>query len=214
MKEYLKYTGVLLIIAIIAAVALGGIYKATKPNIDKQEELEKANALKIIFGDFDMESIEVLKIDDETEIKKIYSKDGDFIGVAFEVIGKGFSSSIKTTVGMKTDGTIIGIKVTYQEETPGLGARMNEVKSSKYLWTFWKSEPSSGPSYPTFQHDFYNKKYTDLRLSKSGDINDETPDIEAITGATISSKAVLDSVVIGCEKIHDYLKKNPDIGDK
>ncbi len=214
MKEYLKYTGVLLIIAVIAAVALGGVYKATKSNIDKQEELEKDNALLVIFGDLDMENIEVIKIDDETELKKIYSKAGDFMGVAFEVIGKGFSSNIKTTVGMKIDGTIIGIKVTYQEETPGLGARMNEVKSSKYLWNFWKSDPSSDPSYPTFQHDFYNKKYTDLRLTKSGDINDETPDIEVITGATISSKAVLESVVLGCEKVHEYLKKNPDIGDK
>ena len=112
---------------------------------------------------------------------------------------------------MKPDGTIIGIKVTFQEETPGLGARMNEVKSSKYLWTFWKDEGEEEDTTPSFQLDFFNKKYNELRLTKGSDINPETPEIESITGATISSKAVMDSIIAGCEEVQTHLKNNPGV---
>lgn len=208
MKDYLRYTGVLLIITMIAAGALGGIYKVTEPNIKAQESKEKADALKVIFGDFDDNRTEEVKDKDGKLLyRKLYNDSGEFIGVTFEVIAGGFSSNIKTTVGMEADGTIIGIKVTSQAETPGLGARMDEIKTSKYLWTFWKEDDEAGPEIPSFQYDFYNKKYHKLYLEKSGGIDPESHEIEAITGATISSKAVLDSVISGCKQVHDHLNK-------
>ncbi|HDS09245.1 MAG TPA: RnfABCDGE type electron transport complex subunit G [Firmicutes bacterium] len=215
MKDYIRFTGVLFLISCIAALSLAGVYKATKPNIDKQTELEKAEALKTIFGDFDTgnEPFEFI-LENGRKVKEIKDKNGNLLGYAFEVVGKGFSSNIRITVGMKDDGTIIGIKVTYQEETPGLGARMNEVKSNKYLWTFWKKDLEEGPSLPTFQNDFKGKRFINLTLTKSGDINDTTPEIEAITGATITSKAVLDAVQKGCEELMIYLEKNPNPGER
>ncbi|MDD3627528.1 MAG: FMN-binding protein [bacterium] len=214
MKDYIRFTGVLFLISLIAALSLAGVYIATKPNIEKQTELEKAEALKVIFGEFDFsKDPDIITLDNGREVKIIKDKNGDILGFAFEVVGKGFSSNIKATVGMKEDGTIIGIKVTYQEETPGLGARMNEVKSDKYLWTFWKKDAEEGPSIPTFQNDFKGKKHHELTLIKSGDINDETHPIEAITGATISSKAVLDAIKKGCEEVMVHLEKNSNTGE-
>lgn len=212
MKEYIKYSGVLLIITMIAAAALGGIYKLTESNISEQKKLEKARALKIIFSNYDPDKTKPKYKDKEKKEELLYNiiKDSndEILGVAFEVSVSGFSSIIKATVGMKPDGTIIGIKVIQQSETPGLGARMEEFKTDQYLWTFWKKddkEDRDKPPIPTFQLDFFQKHYSDLVLKKGGGINPDTMEIEAITGATISSKALVNAVVEKSKEIHQYI---------
>ena len=72
-------------------------------------------------------------------------------------------------VGMDTNGIITHIKILSQDETPGLGAKIVEV--------------ANGESEPWFQRQFSGKKASDLDHA-----------VDAITGATITSKAVIDSI--------------------
>ncbi|PJC48823.1 MAG: hypothetical protein CO035_01435, partial [Candidatus Omnitrophica bacterium CG_4_9_14_0_2_um_filter_42_8] len=80
----------------------------------------------------------------------------------------GYSSVIETMVGMKKDGTITGLRVISQNETPGLGIRIAE---------------------PSFIKQFINRNVSELELSKNN--------IHAVAGATISSRAFLDSIKSG-----------------
>lgn len=99
----------------------------------------------------------------------IYSAtmDGEEIGYAFIAEGDGYTDIIKTMVGMYPDGTISRIHVIRQSETPGLGTRITE---------------------PDFTNQFKGTRIEDVRLRRDGGV------IDAITGATISSRAITDSV--------------------
>ncbi len=89
------------------------------------------------------------------------------IAKIYEIDAPGYSSIIELLVGVDNDGEIIGIKVLSQSETPGLGA--NIVKE-EYL------------------KQYIGKKQAEIKLNKDGG------EIDAITGATITSRAVANNV--------------------
>ncbi len=103
-----------------------------------------------------------------TETDDYYSAamGGEEIGYAFIAEGKGYSGTIKTMVGLYPNGTISRIYVISQSETPGLGTRIAE---------------------PDFTNQFKGKRIGDVRLRQDGGV------IDAITGATISSRAITDT---------------------
>jgi len=102
---------------------------------------------------------------------------GEEAGYAFIAEGKGFESVIRTMVGMKKDGTIERIYVISQRETPGLGTRIAE---------------------PEFTAQFTGYRLEELRLRREGGV------IDGITGATISSRAMTDSIrETGLEVLHE-----------
>ncbi|MHC1610057.1 MAG: RnfABCDGE type electron transport complex subunit G [Candidatus Methanospirareceae archaeon] len=103
----------------------------------------------------------------ETDGYYIAEVGGEEIGYAFIAEGKGYSGSIKTMVGMYKNGTIRRIHVITQSETPGLGTRIAE---------------------PDFTDQFSGKRVEEIRLRRDGGV------IDAITGATISSRAITDIV--------------------
>lgn len=98
-------------------------------------------------------------------------------GYVIIVQGKGYTKSvpIETMVGIDLDGKVVGVKVVNQQETPGLGDRVVEVKA--------------GESDPWFTRQFIGKSADDnLAVVKDGGT------IDAISGATISSRAVTNSI--------------------
>lgn len=102
---------------------------------------------------------------------------GEEVGYAFIAEGKGFESVIRTLVGMKKDGTVERIQVISQRETPGLGTRIAE---------------------PEFTAQFAGHQLQELRLRREGGV------IDGITGATISSRAITDSIrETGLEVLHE-----------
>ena len=112
---------------------------------------------------------------------------GNIVGYVFECVKSGYSSNIQTTVGINTKFEIEGIKITYQQETPGLGAKVEEVKSGeKVSW---------------FQAQFKDKKLADLDVDKDGGA------IQSVTGATISSRTVTESIDETLQKLMSVLKK-------
>jgi electron transport complex protein RnfG len=93
--------------------------------------------------------------------------DGDQIGYAFLAVGKGYGGDINILVGLNDDTTLKGITIVSQEETPGLGTRITE---------------------PSFTDQFAGLDVNQVALSRDGGR------IDAITGSTISSSAVVEAV--------------------
>ena len=107
----------------------------------------------------------------ETALKFILQRrDGEIVGYAVNTYTtKGFSGNISLMAGFKPDGTIMNITVLEHKETPGLGTKMTE---------------------PEFKDQFNEKNPAEfiLKVKKDGG------PVDAITAATISSRAFCDAV--------------------
>lgn len=102
----------------------------------------------------------------EDDIYTIYS-DGAGVGYAFLAVGKGYGGDIDILIGLEDETTIKGITIISQSETPGLGSRIAES---------------------SFAIKFAGLNIGDVALKQDGG------EIDGITGATISSGAVVDAV--------------------
>ncbi|MCD6595398.1 RnfABCDGE type electron transport complex subunit G [bacterium] len=181
MKNILKLGFILMAYAGIAGVLLGWVYTKTKPKIDLQEKLEREQAIREVLPD-GIEIFEENTLDDGTVLIIGYSDDSkqNVLGYAAMAVGTGFSSNVRTMLGLTPDFKVNAIKVIYQSETPGLGTH------SQDSW---------------FQKQFSGKTKGDLLVNKDGG------KIEAITGATISSRAVTNSV----RELVEKLSHNPKL---
>lgn len=164
MKEMARYGFILGLICTVAAGLLAGANSLTKSRIIAQALAEEHAGLKEVMP----QGARFLAEPPEGEVAyyKVFDDQDRFIGAAFKVQAKGYSSTVLTMAGLLKDGTVTAIKILSQGETPGLGAKVAESD---------------------FTGQFKNKK----------DLND----VQAITGATISSRAVIDSVKIRAEEI-------------
>ncbi len=107
----------------------------------------------------------------------IISADGTEIGFAFLAIGKGYGGNIDILVGLEDETTLKGIAVIAHAETPGLGDKILN---------------------PDFTDRFVGVDITDVAVP------DEGGKIDAITGSTISTKAVIDAVrTTAMEKVNE-----------
>ncbi len=111
---------------------------------------------------------------------EIYSN-GNKIGYAFTAKGKGYGGDINIIVGIDKDFIIKSIDIISNTETPGLGTKITES---------------------SFKDQFKGLSLNDINLSKNGG------KIDAITGATISSKAVVDAVRNELELKIELIKKD------
>jgi electron transport complex protein RnfG len=165
----------LFVITIISGFSLGYVNELTVGPIAKGKIERKVVALKKVLPAFDnnpVEQVIMLKSEFAKDSVEVYPafKNGEFVGAA--VIGateKGFSGLVKIMVGFKPDGTIQNIEVLEQKETPGLGTKMKE---ESFVAQFRDKNPSS-----------FNVK----------PIKDQG-NVDALTGATISTRAFGDAV--------------------
>jgi len=162
----IRYGLILMTICLSAALVLSFTHKLTQAKIEIQAASEEIDALKEIFPEAD----DFKK--DPCDCKKYYEVESKnkLIGYVVKVKAKGYASDINMLVGVDLQGKIKSIKVISQNETPGLGAKVVEVKP--------------GEDKPWFLKQFEGKKPGDLSLEN----------IDAITAATITSEAVVSSV--------------------
>ena len=189
MKIILKFAFILFLVNLIAASILAATYGFTKTRIQKQQDVIKEEALKQVMPETVGDRIEPVKKDGVVKYWKVF-KGQDTIARGYIFVSKkyGYSSVIETMIGIKKDGTITGVRVLSQNETPGLGAKIVEIISDKTLISslkegFLKERHAKAPY---FTEQFRDKDIRGIELSKNN--------IHAITGATISSRAVLDSI--------------------
>lgn len=179
----------LMVITIVSGGVLGFIYGLTKPAIDKVEENKNIKAInEVLKTDVAIATTEAMVIEDLT-YNLAYDAEGNFIGAAVKTYSmNGFGGKIELMVGMLADGVINKVSVLSQAETPGLGANMVNEK--------WKS-----------QFDGKDPKNFILKVKKDGG------DVDAITAATISSRAVSEAVkraADGFEANKDQFMKGGD----
>jgi electron transport complex protein RnfG len=180
MRSMAKFGGILGLICLIATALLASMNAVTAQRIRMQAEQELQDSLKEVMPDAG--AFEPVMAGNETFYYKVSGTDGKLLGAAFKVSAKGYSSVIDTVVGMKPDGTIAAIKVVSQQETPGLGSRISEIAGTVSIMDFIRGVRPEGNIKPWFQSRFDQKSIADL------------DNVQAITGATISSRAVIDSV--------------------
>ncbi len=175
MKDIVRLGVILMIYAGIAGALLGWVYTKTEPKIEEQARLEKERAIREVLP-ADVKTYEEVKLSDGTPVFVGYADEAKtkIAGYAVEAVGAGFSSNPKTMVGLTPDFRINAIKVIYQNETPGLGTHTQDD---------W------------FQAQFSGKTVDDLWVDKDGG------KIQSITGATISSRAITNSVREAIEKL-------------
>lgn len=119
------------------------------------------------------------------------------VGIAFKTEGSGFQGTVTIMVGMKPDfKTITGIKVLEQIETPGLGTKIVEDPSNKEN-KYWFPEQFVGVVIEPEIVVLKNKK------------PQRNNEVQAISGATISSKAVariLNENIANMKKLYQAAK--------
>lgn len=191
-NNYLKYSAILTIICLAASGLLSVVFNITQPKILKQELEQEVQSLKEVFPsarDFDP-----VKEGENVIYYKALDENKNTSGYVFKASKKGYSSMIVTMVGLDKNGVITRIKILAQNETPGLGSKINEVIAKETLWGVLSGKvKKSEPPRPWFEERFNGKKAVDLSQT-----------VDAITGATISSKAVIDSVQ---EKAKEIIEK-------
>jgi Na+-translocating ferredoxin:NAD+ oxidoreductase subunit G len=164
----------LTLISLVASACLGFVYELTKEPIELSVLNKKLEAIRQVVPEFtNNPNEEMYRLPTgEGDSLEIYPamKEGKLIGYAVNTYSKaGFSGNIKLIAGFKPDGTIINITILEQKETPGLGTKMTE---------------------PGFRHQFNDKNPAEfsLKVKKDGGA------VDAITAATISSRAFCDAV--------------------
>lgn len=163
----------LFVICVVSGGVLGLVYNATKDPIAAAENAKKTEAIKNVLPEFqelkDMNMKSAME-DAELPFHLAYDANGNFIGAAVETFtNKGFSGNISLMVGILADGTVNNISVLQHAETPGLGSKMSE---------------------PSFKDQFNNKHADSFNFN----VKKDGGDVDAITAATISSRAFCDAV--------------------
>ena len=137
----------LVIISMVAAGALAGVYMLTLGNIEAQKKAKQEAAKQAVLA-------------------------GHEDGYAVETAVDGFGGTFRVMVGFDQEGNILGYEILEHQETPGLGSHMEH---------WFKNADKPG-------QNIIGRKAGALQVSKDGG------DVDAITAATISSRAFLKAV--------------------
>ena len=206
MKETIKFILTLAIVTFISASLLSYVYIKVKGKIELQKKAKVENAIKFVFNDVAKKE-EVNK--NNVHYWKCFDKNNNLLGYAVLCKKNGFSSTIQIIAGVKKDGTITKIQVISQQETPGLGAQMGAIRSNKYIWDFITGKKRSKLApIPYFQQQFFGKNYENLVVVKHKP--DKDNEIQALTGATISSRAVTNGIKEGISAAFKTIASNEE----
>lgn len=172
----------LLLISAVMAAALGFVYNATKDPIMQANKMKEIQAIKEVLPAFDNDPTKDMKVIDGLTFYPA-TQAGKRVGCAVKTFtDKGFSGRFDLMVGFKPDGTIQNIVVLEQKETPGLGSKMKE---------------------PKFK-DQFNSMNIGTLPAQEVKVKKDGGTVDAITAATISSRAFCD----GVQKAYSLFMKN------
>jgi electron transport complex protein RnfG len=169
LKDNIKLGLILLLITGIAGFLLGGAFEVTKEPIAARVAADKKAAMTELLPTADKFDTSDAKLDaNKISEVNVALKGSEIVGYAIKVAPIGYGGPVETMVGISADGKVTGIKILALAETPGLGA--NAPK-------------------PEFSGQYKNKP-TEENLEVVKIAPTKENQIQAITGATITSKAV------------------------
>lgn len=168
MKYFLRLGFVLLVITTVASGILAYINSLTEPIIKENQRKAKEEArMEVLPEAVSFDSISYLN---EEVIYAGKNSEGQLAGYTFVASLYGYSSNVKTMVGVTPEFKVNKIKIIEQTETPGLGANCTK---------------------PEFQSQFEGKNANTMAVDKDGG------KIVSITGATITTRTIANSIRTG-----------------
>ena len=176
-KEIIKPSLILFLVCAFITGTLAYVNGQTQPIIEENARVEEQESLKKVYSEADgfLDSKGASELKEEginvgENIEKLYlaQKDGQSLGYVVAVSSSGYGGKIKLLVGIDNNLNIKGVSLTSHSETPGLGAKATDAK---FTDQFLGEAPST----------LYN-------VVKRVPNNED--EIQAITAATVSSKAV------------------------
>lgn len=160
----------LTVLSVVLAVLLAGVYNLTARPIAEAQQKVLAEAMAAVLPPFDNEiSADTVTIGGH----RVYPayEGGNFVGAAVETWSdNGFGGRIVLIAGFDADGSLHGYRVLSHAETPGLGAKMDT----------WFCAPEGHRSV--------------LGTTSSLSVAADGGSVDAITGATITSRAFLEAI--------------------
>lgn len=192
MKSMLKEAAILFVITLISGCLLGLVYDVTKEPIAEAQAKAKEEACKEVFSDAasfspreDITSKAATKTVTDAgylvtinEVSEALDADGTLLGYVITVTDhEGYGGDIQFSIGIRNDGTVNGISFLSISETAGLGMKAD----------------------PVLKEQFAGKNAERFSYSKTGAGTPEQ--IDAISGATITTSAVVNGVNAGLEYI-------------
>jgi len=193
---------ILFIFTICFTAVLAGVYLLTKPAIDASTALEKMRAIGEVLpqSNYDNELLKdtlelpptaELGLDDKSTVYRARRSGAPAALVLEAIAPDGYSGKIRLLVGVNSDGTLSGVRVTQHKETPGLGDYIDAKKDKN------KERP-------------WINQFDGLALEKVGPRNwkvkKDGGHFDSIAGATISPRAVVKAVA----KTLKYVAENRD----
>lgn len=157
----LKLTLTLGVICAVCALVLGLVNMVTVEQIKLNQMAEKMDAMQLVLASDSYDEVKYSG-SDESILSAYRAGDAGYV-IEVDCAGSSFSGTLSIMVGVKADGTVSGVEVLTSAETSGLGAKAKED--------------------PEWRAQFIGKSGT-VGVTKDGG------EIEAITGATITSRGV------------------------
>lgn len=182
-SSFINMVLTLFVVTGIAALALGGVYNATKGPIAVAKRLKIEKAIGEVLPAFDSVTEYKMLPEGGKDSLTFYqaTNAGEAVGTAIRTYtDEGFGGRIWIMVGFVEGDVISGTSVLEHKETPGLGDKMDKKKAD------WANQ-------------FDGKNLTEFNLL----VTKDRGDVDAITAATITSRAFCDAAQRG----YDELKK-------
>jgi electron transport complex protein RnfG len=171
----------LFMVALVCSVVLSFVYSYTAPRITETQKQMMLDGLKEVIG-----ADEFAPVIPDT-LWEALDASGEPVGIVFRVFPRGYAGPIPIMVGLDRAGAVTGVRIASaaegMSETPGLGAKITEQ---------------------SFTEQFIGKCAAAIGLKRDGG------EIDAITAATISSRAVCSGIKQGIETYAEYVDSGID----
>lgn len=190
MKDILKLCISLGFFCAVSGGALAFVNHKTAEPCKRAEEAERTDKLKLVLP---ADAVETLSDDLVDGVQFFRAMDGNGKLLAYAAEGmsnSGFGGELRVLAGISPEGTILGILVSKHSETPGIGTAVTDRKATRSLWEVLSGNSTVDPFPPNRILDSYSGKTLQQPLTLGSGDNG----VMSISGATISSKAVLAAV--------------------
>jgi electron transport complex protein RnfG len=182
---------VLFTITLVSSAAVGGVYMITEEPIAQAKIAAVNDALKQVLPEYEATTSQTIEVNSLPIVAHTATVADKAVGYAVESISKnGFGGTVRLMVGFDNNGTILNINVLEQKETPGLGTKMADEGNSLLA-------------------SFKDKSAADIKMT----VKKDGGDIDALTAATISSRAYAEAVAIAYEAFKVASGKQATAGD-
>lgn len=193
-KHFIEQSWLLIVSSFFFGLLIAVTNAAWAPRIEQNKTAKLNQLMKSLLpntakfeldANLEIESAKGKKI--ETSVYKAISHVGQCIGYCFNVSGPGFADKIELVVAVDKDfEKIEGFDVLSSNETPGFGDRIKQ--------SFYRNQFEGAPAQT-------------LQLVKTGDAEKIDSEIVAISGATVSSQAVVNIINNSITQIKNQMQK-------